>query len=110
MTRSIPVNAEEKWDEIDIVIDLDEINEILEEKISSGKKRFKDGEARYAELMNAYREHKKEEKDRKREEKELKKAKKKEKGNKLSKDEKYIVYGAAAALAAYAAYHIFHKK
>ncbi|WP_316557108.1 hypothetical protein [Methanimicrococcus hongohii] len=97
------MNAEDGWEEIDIEIDLDEINEILEEKINSKKRAWKEKEAHYADMINAYRKEKKEKK-------ENKKAKKKAKGKKLSQNERYIVYGAAAAFAAYAAYHLLHKK
>ena len=98
------MNAEEEWEEIDIDIDLDEINEILEEKISNGKKVLREKEMHYADMLKAYR-------DGKKERKESKKEKKKSKGRKMSKDEKYVAYGVVAVLMTYIAYHFFsHRK
>ncbi|MDV0445782.1 hypothetical protein MmiAt1_13780 [Methanimicrococcus sp. At1] len=104
------MNAEDEWDEIDIEIDLDEINEILGEKINTGKKVLKEKEAHYAELLKAYKAGKKNKKDGKKSKDDSKKGKKKSKDKKLTQDEKYIAYGAVAALTAYAAYRMLHRK
>ncbi|MDR2944841.1 MAG: hypothetical protein LBU81_07180 [Methanosarcinales archaeon] len=104
-THSIPVNAEDEWEEIDINIDLNEINEILGEKISSGKKVLKEKEIRYTDMLKAYRDSKKKKKESKKEKK-----KGKCKCKKLSKDEKYIVYGVIAVLTAYIACRFFGRR
>jgi len=104
-SRSIPIKADSKeWEEIDIDIDFDEINEILEKKFTRGKNILKDKEAYYAELLNNFRNKRNGEKD-------DKKSGKKNKGKtKLNQDEKYLACGVVAFIMAFFAYHLLHRR
>jgi len=96
------VNADSKeWEDIDIDINFDEINEILERKFTRGKKILEDKETYYSEFLKKLRNGEKED------EKSEKKNKRK---IKLEKDKKYLIYGVIAFIVAFILAHILRKK
>jgi len=96
------VNADAKeWEDIDIDISFDEINEILGRKFTRGKKILEDKETHYSELLKNLRNGKKEDK---------KSGKKDKRKIKVKKEQKYLIYGVVAFIMAFILSHLLRRK
>jgi len=98
------VNADSKeWEDIDIDINFDEINEILGKKFTRGKKMLEDKEAYYSEFLKNIR-------NGRNGEKEDKKSGKKNKRKIKKKEKKFLIYGIIAFIVAFILSHLLRRK